>query len=136
MGTFILSSPEDFDEPEYEEPKIVASKTAEKPQYKIYTVQKNDTLQKISYKFYNTTRRWKKIYDAKIDELQRRKLLFPPITKKTLLECQGRIMRQIMTGNKNFNVLSGASACAMAIKVQHAIELLETQTLYSFHLYI
>ena len=78
----------------------------------------------------------KKIYDSKVDELQRRKLLFNPITKRTLLEAQERIFRQISTGNKNFNVLSGASACAMAIKIQHAIELLETQTLYSFHCYL
>ena len=78
----------------------------------------------------------KKIYDSKVEELQKRKLLFGRATKKTILECQTRIFRQISTGNKNFNVLSGASACAMAIKVQHAIELLETQTIYSFHLYI
>ena len=78
----------------------------------------------------------KKIYDKKIEELKNRKLLFSQITKKTLLECQFRIFRQIASGNKNFNAMAGASACAMAIKVQHAIELLETQTLYSFHLYI
>ena len=39
------------------------------------------------------------------------------------------------TGNRNFNVLAGASSCATAIKLQHAIELLETQTLYSFQQY-
>ncbi len=29
-----------------------------------YVVQKNDTLQKISQKFYNTTRNWRRIFDA------------------------------------------------------------------------
>ena len=38
--------------------------------YKLYTVKKNDTLQKISYKFYNTTRKWKKIYNANKDILK------------------------------------------------------------------
>ena len=33
-------------------------------------------------------------------------------------------------------MLAGASSCAQAIKLQHAIELLETQTLYSFNNYI
>jgi len=39
-------------------------------------------------------------------------------------------------GNKNFNYMLGASACAQAIKIQHALELLETQTLESFNKYL
>lgn len=76
------------------------------------------------------------IYDSKLEELKNRKLLFGMTTKKTLLDTQMRIMRAISSGNKHFNLLLGASACAQAIKVQHAIELLETQTLYSFHVYM
>lgn len=78
----------------------------------------------------------KKIYDKKIEELKNRKLLFMPPTKKYLLECQSKIMRSIASGNKHFNLLLGASACAVAIKVGHALELLETQTLSSFSLYL
>ena len=78
----------------------------------------------------------KKIYDKKIEELKSRKLLFMPPTKKYLLECQHKIMRSISSGNKNFNLLLGASACAQAIKVGHALELLETQTLSSFQAYM
>jgi len=78
----------------------------------------------------------KKIFDRKANELKNRKLLFGPSTKKNLLQTQGRIMKAIMSGNKHFNLLSGASACAQTIKLQHALELLETQTLYSFHEYI
>lgn len=78
----------------------------------------------------------KKIFDKKVDELKSRKLLFGPGTKKYLLETQGKIMSSIARGNKNFNLLLGASACAQAIKLQHALELLETQTLASFQLYM
>ncbi|MCX6748075.1 MAG: helicase-related protein [Candidatus Pacearchaeota archaeon] len=45
-------------------------------------------------------------------------------------------MRSISSGNKHFNLLVGASVCAQALKLQHAIELLETQTLFSFNSYI
>ena len=78
----------------------------------------------------------KKLFDKKVSELQNRKLLFMPPTKKFLLELQHRIMKAIASGNKNFNLFSGASACAQTIKIQHALELLETQTLSSFQLYI
>jgi len=78
----------------------------------------------------------KRIYDKKVEELKSRKLLFMPPTKKFLLECQHKIMRSIATGNKHFNLLLGASACAIAIKLSHALELLETQTLSSFMSYL
>ena len=78
----------------------------------------------------------KKMFDKKADELKNRKLLFGPPTKKFLLEAQARIMKSISSGNRHFNLLSGASACSQAIKLQHALELLETQTLSSFYEYI
>ena len=78
----------------------------------------------------------KKISDKKIEELKSRKLLFMPPTKKYLLETQHKIMRAIATGNKHFNLLVGASICAQVIKLQHALELLETQTLASTDAYI
>lgn len=78
----------------------------------------------------------KKIFDRKIEELKNRKLLFGPPTKKFLLEAQGRIMKAISSGNHHFNLFSGAAACSQTIKLQHAIELLETQTLDSFYQYM
>ena len=45
-------------------------------------------------------------------------------------------MKAISSGNRNFNLLSGVSACAQTIKLQHALELLETQTLFSFQTYM
>jgi len=76
------------------------------------------------------------IFDKKTNELKNRRLLFGPPTKKFLLETQARIMKSISSGNKHFNLLSGASACSQAIKLQHALELLETQTLSSFNEYM
>jgi Fanconi anemia group M protein len=78
----------------------------------------------------------KTIYDKKVEELVNRKLLFGRPTKKTLLDAQYRIMRAISTGNRHFNILSGASACAVAVKIHHALELIETQTLSSTLEYI
>ncbi len=73
----------------------------------------------------------KVIYNKKVDELKNRKLLFGPATKRFLLEAQGRIMKAISSGNRHFNLLSGASAASQAIKLEHALELIETQTLSS-----
>jgi Fanconi anemia group M protein len=45
-------------------------------------------------------------------------------------------MGTLARGGKNFNYMLGASACAQAIKLQHALELLETQTIEGFHKYL
>lgn len=78
----------------------------------------------------------KKLCDKKVEELKNRKLLFQPATKKNILELQKKIMTMISTGNKNFNVFAGASACAQVIKLQYCLELLETQTLSSLQRYM
>jgi len=78
----------------------------------------------------------KKLCDKKIEELKNRKLLFQPATKKAILELQKKIMTMIATGNKNFNIFGGASACAQVIKLQYCLELLETQTLFSLQRYM
>jgi len=78
----------------------------------------------------------KKIFSRKVEELKNRKLLFGPATKKNLLETQHQIMKAIASGNKHFNLLAGASACAQTLKLQHALELLETQTLSSLNSYM
>ena len=77
----------------------------------------------------------KELYLKKVEELKNRKLLFGPSTKTNILELQKRIMRMISTGNRNFNILAAASACAQAIKLQYCLELLETQTLSSLQRY-
>ena len=78
----------------------------------------------------------KKIYEQKISVLRSNNLLYGPINKITLLETQKKIMKTLASGSKNFSLFHSASACAAAIKIQHAMELLETQTLYSFNNYL
>jgi len=77
-----------------------------------------------------------KLFEMYVEELRKRKVLFGPATKTGLIQLQKKISGTILRGNKNWNYLLGASACAQAIKLQHALELLETQTLKSFHAYI
>jgi len=76
------------------------------------------------------------IYDGYIDELKNRSLLYGPINKISLIELQKKLFARSSSGNTNFNILLGISACASAIKILHAIELLETQTLTSFNTYL
>jgi ERCC4-related helicase len=78
----------------------------------------------------------KKIFEDYIEELRRRKVLFGPATKTGLINLQKSMMGTIARGGKNFNYMLGVSACAQAIKIQHALELLETQTLASFDSYL
>ncbi len=75
------------------------------------------------------------LFQRKVEELKNRKLLFGPPIKRTILETQARIMKAISSGNKHFNLLMGASACSQAIKIEHALELIETQTLSSVYEY-
>jgi Fanconi anemia group M protein len=78
----------------------------------------------------------KKLIEQYVEELRNRKVLFGPATKIGLIELQKKISATIARGNSNFNYLQGASVCAQAIKLQHALELLETQTLSSFNNYL
>lgn len=72
-----------------------------------------------------------------IEELRFRKILFGPATKTGLIELQKKISSTISRhSGSNFNYMFGASACAQAIKLNHALELLETQTLESFNDYL
>ena len=77
-----------------------------------------------------------RLLEKYIDELKNRRLLFGPPTKVALIELQKKIMNSILRGNRNFNYLAASSVCAQAIKIQHALELLETQTLQSFNKYL
>jgi ERCC4-related helicase len=78
----------------------------------------------------------KKIYDGCVDELKSRHLLFEFPTKVSLINLQKRLFKMMSGGNRNFNVMKGISTCANAVKLQHALELLETQTLGSFIEYL
>jgi ERCC4-related helicase len=78
----------------------------------------------------------RKLFDTYVDELKNRHVLFGPSSKTGLIELQKRLMAHISHGEKDFNSLLSVSACSQAIKLQHAMELLETQTLSSFNDYM
>jgi len=77
-----------------------------------------------------------KLFQRYIDELKNRKVFYGIPSKTELIKLQKKLMLSIAQGNKNFNNLLAASACAQAIKLQHALELLETQTLQGFNKYM
>lgn len=77
-----------------------------------------------------------RIFQHYVDELRNRKVFFGPPTKTELINLQKRLFLSIGRGNTNYNNLLASSACAQAVKLQHALELLETQTLYGFHKYL
>ncbi len=76
----------------------------------------------------------KQIYDKKIEQLKSRNLLFGPVNKITLLQLQNRLAARIPI--RDFNAMMGMSLTAQAIKLSHAIELLETQTLSGLNEYL
>ena len=73
------------------------------------------------------------IYNKKISELKHRKVLFGYPSKTMLLKTQTRLMTK---RGKNFNDMLAVSACATALKISHALTLLETQTMSSFINYL
>lgn len=77
-----------------------------------------------------------RLFHSYVDELRNRKVFFGPPTKTELIKLQKKLIFMISKGNKNFNNLLASSACAQAVKLQHAMELLETQTIYGFNKYL
>lgn len=78
----------------------------------------------------------KKLFNNYIQELKNRGLFWENSSKVGLIELQKKLMKAISKGNRNYNYMLAVAACANAIKLQHALELLETQTLSSFNEYL
>jgi Fanconi anemia group M protein len=77
----------------------------------------------------------KEIENNKIREMKNRRVLFGYANKTMLLKIQKKLMDEIRKG-RDFNKMLGISACSQAIKISHAIELLETQTISSLTEYL
>lgn len=79
-----------------------------------------------------------KLQGTYIKELEKRKVLFGRKNKIDLIELQQKLSKMISraTGEEKFNYMRAASVCAQVLKLHHAIELLETQTLESLNLYL
>ncbi|MFW6220674.1 MAG: DEAD/DEAH box helicase [Nanoarchaeota archaeon] len=58
------------------------------------------------------------------------------VSRREMLLIQATLQGELARGNKDFSVLKSLSYAAEAMKIQHAIELIETQGLYSLKLYL
>ncbi|PJC45201.1 hypothetical protein CO037_02715, partial [Candidatus Pacearchaeota archaeon CG_4_9_14_0_2_um_filter_30_8] len=78
----------------------------------------------------------KRIFDEYTDELKIKNFLFGPINKFSLIELQRKIGVQISRNLSHPSSYFAISLVSQAIKLSHAIDLLETQTLESFQKYL
>jgi len=76
----------------------------------------------------------KRIWDLNINKLKAKNLLWGPANKITLLKLQSNLFNRIKS--KDFVAMYGVSLTAQAIKISHALELLETQTLSGLNEYL
>lgn len=76
----------------------------------------------------------KTLYLQKVEQLKNRNVLFGSVNKITLLQLQKKLFSQ--TSSSSGNVFAALSLCAQAIKISHAIELLESQTLSGLKEYL
>lgn len=76
----------------------------------------------------------KTIFEHKVQQLRNLNLIFGPVNKITLLKLQTKLAMQAKT--KNVQAMIGMSLTAQAIKISHALELLETQTLSGLNAYL
>ena len=81
--------------------------------------------------FDDIIRALKKCYDSKIDESIKYGFVSPEFknskSKRDILGLQGKLQYEISQGNKQLEVLKTISLVAEALKIQHALELIETQ---------
>lgn len=78
----------------------------------------------------------KDIYRTYTDELRRRQFLFGDDNKISLIMLQNQMADQVKRNAHSPETFIGMMLCALAVKVSHGIELLETQTLKSFTNYL
>jgi ERCC4-related helicase len=76
----------------------------------------------------------KKIYDNCVDKLRSSNLLYGPANKILLLRLQNQLA--VRMHQKDFSAMQGISLTATAIKISHAMELLETQTISGLDAYL
>jgi len=74
-----------------------------------------------------------RIYEEKVNQLKARSMIFGPVNKITLLKLQSKLFHQV--SQRDFTAMYALSLTAQAIKISHAIELLETQTLSGLNEY-
>jgi ERCC4-related helicase len=86
-------------------------------------------------KFEEIRQMMKKILEKNTHFLLSKNLIQSPVNKITLLNCQSKMFELLKRNNKNYSLYYGISSCAQALKISHAMELLETQTLHTLNQY-
>ena len=76
------------------------------------------------------------VYKTYTDELRKRQFLFGQDNKISLIMLQNNLADQVKRNAHSPETFIGMMLCALAVKVSHGIELLETQTLKSFANYL
>jgi Fanconi anemia group M protein len=79
-------------------------------------------------------------YKSKLDEIKKLNIVKDvgkfSDSKKDILDLQAALQGEIAQGNRDFSILKAISFAAEALKIQHAIELIETQGVSSLSLYL
>jgi ERCC4-related helicase len=77
-------------------------------------------------------------YTSKIAQIRERGFLSKTVelSKKELLGLQASLHAELANNRNDFEAMKAISLCAEALKVQHALELLETQGLQPLHKYM
>ena len=79
-------------------------------------------------------------FKSKLDEMKKHGYInsaqISTYSKKDLINLQAGLHAEIAHGNKDFNILKSISLLAEAMKVQHALELVETQGISSLITYM
>src|SRR3989338_3985568 len=75
------------------------------------------------------------IQDSKVTELKNRKVLFTYPSKTVLLNLQTKLMIELKK-SRDLNKMQAVSVISQALKISHALELLETQTISSLLSYL
>ena len=78
----------------------------------------------------------KKIFEEYTDELKTKKFLFGPANKTNLISLQKKLGSQISRNLSHPSSYFAISHAAQAIKISHALDLIETQTLEGFQKYL
>jgi Fanconi anemia group M protein len=80
-----------------------------------------------------------KSYKSKIDKIKEKGFLqgrtASDLSKRDILGLQAELRQELTGGNKQFEVMQAISLAAEAIKIEHAIELLETQDVFALKNY-
>jgi len=76
-----------------------------------------------------------KLFNRYVDDLKKRRVLWDFPSKTNLIKLQRRLIMNI-SKEKNFNNMLALSGCAQAIKIQHILDLLETQNISNVQTYL